>query len=79
MRLKIIETYPAANKNLDTKPIQTYMSTKERMGKYNKIDTKDAYICARIAYLFATGDKAKLNAPPKTISKSEGWIWTLNI
>jgi len=65
-KLTILETYPSVNREI-TIPIDL---------NYNNDDIKDAYICAKMAYIF---DKhiENLEAPSSDIPEKEGWIWYL--
>lgn len=66
-KLRIIETYPAACKELNLK---------NKLEDNENQDIKDALVCAEIAYIFET-NKDRLRAPSSEISEKEGWIWTL--
>lgn len=65
--LSVIETYPSALKKL---------IVNNSLPKDSKKDILDAWLCAELAILYDTQIE-KLNKPLPTISKSEGWIWTM--
>lgn len=65
-KLKVIETYPAANKQIEIL---------DKLNSENQ-DIMDAYICAAIAKRFEE-NKGSFYQPLQSIHENEGWIWVL--
>ena len=65
-KLTVIETYPAANKQIE---ISVKLNAENQ-------DVKDAYICAEIAKRFDQ-NKGTFYQPLQSIHEKEGWIWVL--